>query len=219
MLRRTLCISLLLMTAVSVASADPTISLSTPAQFQNAITSGNLTGQAGTALSTDANGLVANTAAGTGGYNYTYGPDPNLTTYSIQLDLLANPTINAITIGAVDTTAKKKQWTFAPFPSPLLTNQVFDFPLAAGAGADNATAFFQDPGFNLQNVVQLQVGFQGTPGPNGLTLETSAFIVEAPEPSMSVLLLAGVLSTALPCVRRRWKTARSRNRLETPFSP
>jgi hypothetical protein len=180
-------------------------------------------------VSTDAatvNGLVSATDAPLdadtiGAWSYAYGPDPDLSHVSLELEMnfpQINPPgssgINRFTFAAIDTTDKVKSWGW---DNPLLTSgfQLFAFDLGAGAGAggSNPALFIEEVGFQLTNVDFLQISYRGqrgatfpnTPGGSqALWTGTRQFFV-TPEPRTFLLLIVGMMGWL---VWQRWRGGR-----------
>jgi hypothetical protein len=156
-----------------------------------------------------------------GGWYYAYGVDPDLTGYTLNIEFDVPQLYNASTlsgiqdigIGLVDTSGNMEIWTWDASALVRGTND-FTFSLAAGAGADGATSFF-DNGLNLSEVTQVQFSYDGTftssfphnpTGGTGLWTLIDQATVLTPEPSATLSLMLGVTMLA------GWTAYRSRRR-------
>jgi hypothetical protein len=227
--------ALLLAATVGIAGADGTIHLATPAQFQADITAGNLTtppdltsptdpyvaglnaGFAGqnanfapATLSTDTKGLVTDingtNPTAIGCYGHKYGVDPNLSIHTLRMSFTANPSVDTVMIGLVDTNRKVKLWEFQG--TPLITSNTFTLNATGGVGEGGSTFFFKDGTFDLTQVTNVEVAFRGAASGGHLITGTTLFSADIPEPSGAALGLLGVLTMSVPLLRRR---ARQKN--------
>ena len=185
-------------------------------------------------VSSQVNGLLATTAPPTSGqyassWTYGYHIDPDLTNYTVNLSLYlpqvsANSTdsgINKITIAITSVAVVNNQdvyssrvWGFDNTLTPGIlapdpTTHLEDFSLAAimGSGAGGSNFFSQDPGFSIQNVSYVGIGFEGVlgadypvdpSGGNTLWIGThSLTVLSTPEPTSAAALACGLLGVGI----------------------
>jgi hypothetical protein len=90
-------------------------------------------------------------------WQYEFGLDPDLTGKCIHLCVFPPCFINTISLGMKDVNGKIKSWdwTVGAGGVPCSTQVCFTLGLSGGAGQAGATSFYQDPGFDIHNVVSL----------------------------------------------------------------
>jgi len=153
-----------------------------------------------------------------GAYDYCWIIDPSLAGSHIDISLflphvfsLAQPYgLDTLAIAISDTTNRVMLWRW---DSSVLTtgSNNFSFNFNSGVGAGGSTSFFVDPGFDLNNVIQFQVGYQGRltsaltldpEGRTGLPVSTEHLQI-VPEPGATALLVSFAGLGAVMVSKRR----------------
>jgi hypothetical protein len=160
---------------------------------------------AGTAFYTTSGSAADLNSHISGAYDYCWIIDPSLAGSHLNISLflphvfsLAQPYgLDTLAIAISDTTNRVMLWRW---DSTVLTtgSNNFNFDFNAGVGAGGSTSFFVDPGFDLNNVIQFQVGYQGQltpafpPDPEGrIGLWAGTEHVQiVPEPGVTTLLVS-----------------------------
>jgi streptolysin S family bacteriocin protoxin len=100
-----------------------------------------------------------------GAWQYEYGADPNLTGFCAHVCVFPPCRINSISFGMKDINGNVKSWDWtvgAGGVLPCSTQVCFSINLGGGAGQANATSFYEDPGFDITNVIYLMFDENGT---------------------------------------------------------
>ncbi len=177
-------------------------------------------------------------------WTYGYHIDPDLTNYTIKLGLVipqvshsfSDAGINMVTIALTSVTEnssnqpvyRSRVWGFDNVLDPTIlapdtTTNLEEFSLAAvdGAGAGRSNYFNQDPGFDIQKVLYVSIGYRSvfngaypvTPmGTRSLWTGAAALdVVQTPEPSSAVVLACGLGCATLLRVSLRMRSRRRRS--------
>ena len=141
-------------------------------------------------------------------WEYTYGVDPDLTGTFIDVSLFAPPGIWDVSVELIDINNFSRGWFIPAVTTGLWGNFTIRPDIAAAQGP--FTAFFDQPGFDITQVISIRLDEAG----NSTTFTPSASTapmwnvwdhlrVRVPEPAPLLLVAAGIGLAGMCRLRRR----------------